>query len=111
MKEHMDEKTQARYQARAQIVKAMAHPTRLFIVDELSNHGERCVCELTEMIGTDMSTVSRHLSVLKEAGLVQDDKRSQMVYYRLRVNCILKFFACITSVIADNAERQEKLLL
>ena len=54
----MDAKTQTKYEARAKIVKAMAHPARLMIVDELSKRGERCVCELTEMIGTDMSTVS-----------------------------------------------------
>jgi ArsR family transcriptional regulator len=58
----MDSKTQARYEVRASIIKAMAHPSRLFIVDELSR-GERCVCELTEMIGADMSTVSKHLSM------------------------------------------------
>ena len=56
--------THDRYAARATIVKALAHPTRLFVVDELSRHGRRCVCELTEMIGADMSTVSRHLAIL-----------------------------------------------
>ena len=58
----MNAKTLAKYEARAHIIKALAHPARLLIVDELSNHGERCVCELTEMIGSDMSTVSRHLA-------------------------------------------------
>lgn len=106
----MDAKTQARYEARAKIIKALAHPARLFIVEELSNHAERCVCELTEMIGSDMSTVSRHLAVLKGAGLVEDEKRGQMVYYRLRVKCILKFFDCIESVMACNAKSQQELL-
>jgi hypothetical protein len=54
----MDIKTQAKYDARARILKAMAHPTRLFIVDELAKNAERCVCELAEMVGADMSTVS-----------------------------------------------------
>ena len=67
----VDAKTQAKYDARAKIVKAMAHPTRLFIVDELSRRGERCVCDLTEMIGADISTVSKHLSLLKAAGIVE----------------------------------------
>ena len=53
----------------------MAHPTRLFIVDELARSGERCVCELTEMVGVDMSTVSRHLAMLKNAGIIEDEKR------------------------------------
>ncbi len=81
----------------------MAHPTRLFIVDELSRQ-ERCVCELTEMIGADMSTVSRHLLVLKNAGIVQDEKRGAQVFYKLRMPCILGFFECVESVIRSTAE-------
>ena len=106
----MDAKTQARYEARARIIKAMAHPARLFIVDELSKNGERCVCDLTEMIGTDMSTVSRHLAQLKDAGIVDVEKRGQMVFYSLRVKCILNFFDCVESVIKCNAKSQQELL-
>ncbi len=107
----MDAKTQARYEARAQILKAMAHPTRLFIVDELAKNGERCVCELTEMVGVDMSTISRHLALLRGAGIVEDDKRGQQVYYRLRVKCVLNFFECVESVMKCNARDQQKLLV
>jgi ArsR family transcriptional regulator len=106
----MDAESQARYEARARIVKAMAHPTRLFIVDELAKRGERCVCELTEMVGADMSTVSKHLAILKQAGIVQDEKRGSMVYYQLRVRCILDFFACVESVLKCNASQQQRLL-
>ena len=95
----MNSKTHAKYEARAKVVKAMAHPTRLFIVDELARNGERCVCELTEMVGADISTVSKHLALLKAAGIVVDDKRGNMVYYRLRVPCIVNFFECIESVL------------
>ncbi len=106
----MDLETQARYEARAKIIKALGHPARLLIVDELAEHEERCVCELTELVGSDMSTVSRHLSVLKNAGLVEDRKRGQMVYYRLRVKCLSKFFACVESVIENNIRNQQQLL-
>lgn len=106
----MEAKAQARYEARARIMKALAHPARLLIVDELSKTRERCVCELTEMIGSDMSTVSRHLAVLSGAGLVEHEKRGQMVYYRLRATCISGFFQCIESVIACNARSQQELL-
>lgn len=106
----MAAKSLAKYEARARIIKALAHPARLMIVDELSQHGERCVCELTEMIGSDMSTVSRHLALLKGAGLVEDEKRAQMVFYRLRAQCILSFFDCIESVMACNAKRQQELM-
>jgi ArsR family transcriptional regulator len=105
----MDAQTQARYEARAAIIKAMAHPTRLFIVDELAKNGERCVCELTEMVGADMSTVSKHLAQLKAAGIVEDDKRGSQVYYRLRVKCILNFFQCVESVLQCNASQQQRL--
>ncbi len=102
----MDKKRLAKYEARAKIIKALAHPARLLIVDELAQHGERCVCELTEMIGTDMSTVSRHLSQLKNAGIVTDEKRGTTVYYRLRVQCITNFFDCVESVLESNARDQ-----
>ncbi len=95
----MKSELKAKYELRARIVKAMAHPTRLFIVDELAQKGERCVCELTEMVGVDMSTISRHLSILKNAGLVEDEKRGQQVFYRLRVQCVSNFFDCIEGVI------------
>ncbi len=95
----------ARYEARATIIKAMAHPSRLLIIDELSK-GERCVCELKESIGADISTVSKHLSVLKNAGIVSDEKRGLSVYYTLKVPCILKFLGCIESVLQERLKEQ-----
>jgi ArsR family transcriptional regulator len=100
----MNMKTKKRYEARAHIMKALAHPTRLFIVDELSR-GERCVCELRDMIGADVSTVSRHLTVLREAGVVEDEKRGLQVWYRLRVPCILNFFGCVEDVLKANVRQ------
>jgi ArsR family transcriptional regulator len=100
----MDAKTKQKYEARAQIIKAMAHPSRLFIVDELSR-GERCVCELRDMIGADISTISKHLSVLKGAGILEDEKRGLQVFYHLRVPCILNFFGCVEDVLVANARR------
>jgi len=88
---------QARYEAQADILKALAHPSRLLIVNELSR-GERCVCELTDLVGAEMPTVSRHLGVLKDAGILADEKRGTMVFYRLRVPCVLNFFKCIEAV-------------
>lgn len=104
----MDADTQARFEARSAVVKALAHPSRLFIVDELSR-GERCVCELTEMVGADMSTVSKHLSVLKNAGIVQDEKRGSQVWYTLRVPCVMKFFDCVEAVLRTSAEQKMEL--
>jgi ArsR family transcriptional regulator len=88
---------QARYERQTRIIKALAHPTRLFIVEELAR-GERCVCELTDLIGVEMPTLSRHLSLLKEAGILADEKRGSFVFYRLRVPCVLNFFKCVEAV-------------
>jgi DNA-binding transcriptional ArsR family regulator len=107
----MDAKARAKYESRARIIKAMAHPTRLFIVDELAKNGERCVCELTEMVGADMSTVSRHLALLKGVGIVEDERRGAQVYYRLRVRCVLNFFECVESVMQCNVKDQRKMLV
>ncbi len=87
----------ARYNNQARILKALAHPSRLLIVDELAR-GERSVRELTDLIGVEMPTVSRHLSVLHNAGILADDKRGLQVFYRLRVPCVLNFFKCLEAV-------------
>lgn len=105
----MDARTQARFEARAQILKALAHPSRLFMVDVLA-HGERCVCELTEMVGADISTVSKHLSVLKSAGIVSDQKRGMQVFYTLKMPCVLRFFDCVGEVIAQTARERADLV-
>jgi ArsR family transcriptional regulator len=99
-KRKLDGQMKANMEARAKVMKALAHPSRLFIVDELSR-GERCVCELTDMVGADVSTVSKHLALLKRAGVVLDERRGQQVFYRLRVPCILNFFGCVEAVLAE----------
>lgn len=100
---------QLRLAATAQIFKALAHPARLQVVEELAR-GERCVCELQAIIGSDMSTVSKHLSVLKNAGVVTDDKRGSQVFYTLKVPCIMGFFGCIESMLEDRARQTTHIL-
>ncbi len=70
------------------------------MVDALST-GEQCVCDLQARVGADMSTVSKHLSLLRSAGIVLSEKRGQQVWYRLRVPCLLSFFSCVDAVFAD----------
>jgi ArsR family transcriptional regulator len=62
------------------------------------------------MVGVDMSTVSRHLAILKNAGIVEDERRGAQVFYRLRVRCVLKFFECVESVMKCNAEDDRQML-
>ena len=104
----MDARTKAKYEARARIIKALAHPTRLYIVDMLTDE-EMCVCDMTEKIGADISTVSKHLSVLKSAGIVSDDKRGTQVYYSLCIPCVLNFFGCVEAILKDSAMKQMEL--
>ena len=97
-----------KYEARAEIIKAMAHPTRLMIIEELSKQ-ERCVGELTEMVGADTSTVSKHLLILKNTGIVADEKRGQMVFYKLQIPCVLNFLSCVESVLQERIKAQMAL--
>ncbi len=104
MEGDMDPERLARYEARAQVLKALAHPSRLFIVDELAS-GPRSVGDLAREIGADISTVSRHLSVLKNAGIVSQDRRGNRIYYRLLIPCVLGFFTCAQEVIEEVVEQ------
>ena len=91
------------FEAKAAVLKALAHPTRLWMVEQLES-GEKCVCEFVEHIDADFSTVSKHLTVLKQAGIVQDEKRGKQVYYTLKVPCVLNFMHCVEAVLATRAQ-------
>ncbi|MBU2572511.1 MAG: metalloregulator ArsR/SmtB family transcription factor [Elusimicrobia bacterium] len=85
------------YAFQAGIIKAMAHPTRLLILNSLKKK-ETCVCELRDLVGDDISTVSKHLLVLKNAGLVAARREGNWLHYRLTCPCVLDFTNCIKRV-------------
>ncbi|MDD2806368.1 MAG: metalloregulator ArsR/SmtB family transcription factor [Elusimicrobiales bacterium] len=85
------------YAAQAAVLKAMAHPTRLLILNSLKKR-ETCVCELRDLVGDDISTVSKHLLVLKNAGLVAARREGNWLHYRLTCPCVLDFAACIAAL-------------
>jgi len=93
----MQKKIIDKYKKRSELVKALAHPTRLFIIDFLAD-GEKCVCEIVEQVGVDISTISKHLSVMKNAGLVADEKRGLNVFYRIVCPCISELFICLENI-------------
>jgi len=99
----LDERRRARCETRAAVLKALAHPTRLFVIEELANKSY-CVQELTEMVGQDVSTVSKHLSILKNAGLVTIEKKGKKVFYSLRMRCALNFLDCVEAVLKEQAQ-------
>lgn len=82
---------------RAVVIKALAHPSRLLIAEALME-GEMCVCDLRELVGADMSTVSRHLSLMREAGVLSCEKRGLNIYYRLVCDCLGDFLRCVDQI-------------
>jgi ArsR family transcriptional regulator len=105
----MNEKEKKLYEAKARVLKALAHPTRLWMAVQLAD-GERCVCEFAAAIDADFSTVSKHLSVLKHGGIVEDEKRGKQVFYRLKVPCVLTFMSCVETVLESRAREQTEIL-
>lgn len=105
----MNRKAASFYEARARVAKALAHPTRLLILDVLQER-EWCVCELTRLVGVDQSTVSKHLALLKQAGVVEDRREGTMIFYRPRVRCLEGFWRCIESVLKENLKAQAAAL-
>jgi len=88
------------FKQQARVLKALANESRLRIVDRLSR-GEASVGQLTEVVGSDISTVSKHLSVLRAHGIVDDRRDGNIVYYRLLTPCVCNFFTCATQVLKE----------
>ena len=105
----MTEQEQQKFKARATVLKALAHPTRLWLVEQLQQQ-ECCVCELTDGVNADISTVSKHLSLLRQAGIVSSRREGKQIYYRLETPCLLKTLTCVESVIENNAAKQAALV-
>ena len=93
----------------AKIFKALGHPSRLLMVDAMRS-GEKCVCELQALTGADMSTVSKHLSVLKEAGVVSSEKRGTNIYYSLTLCCLESFLSCSSEMIQNRILQQYSMI-
>jgi len=97
------------YRRQAQIAKAIAHPLRIAIIDFLRD-GERCVCDIAEHIGSERSNVSRHLSVMVAAGVLKSRKEGLKVIYELRTPCLLEVFRCVSGVLKQQAQENQRLL-
>lgn len=102
--------TREQYEARAKIAKALAHASRLMILDLLRS-GDRNVTELVEAVGTDQSTVSKHLTVLKDAGLIGLRKKGSMNYYRLTTSgAVERFFSSLEAVLKWNLKHSQAVM-
>ena len=105
----LDKNKQLLFEKQAEIAKAIAHPLRIAIVNFLAD-GEQCVCDIAEHVGSERSNVSRHLSVMLNSGLLDYRKEGLNVIYRLKCVCIVDFFGCVTNVLREQAEENQKLL-
>lgn len=94
---------------RVKIIKAMAHPVRLMVIEFLRG-GERPFSAIFSLFQLDKSTISKHLLVLKEAGIVSSRKTGTETIYKLEVPCVADFFNCATVVIENNVKKQMKCL-
>ena len=93
----------------AEIVKAIAHPIRIAILSFLKD-APQCVCDIAEHLGAERSNVSRHLSVMVKAGVLEYEKQGLKVIYSLKTPCLVECFACITQCLRQQAEENQKLL-
>ena len=82
---------------RVEVLRGLAHPSRLLITEALMD-GEMCVRELRDIVGDDVSTVSKHLSILRQAGILNSQKRGLNVFYSLACDCFSEFLKCVDSV-------------
>jgi len=105
----MTKEQRNRSQAVSEVFKALGHPSRVFIVEKLKET-DHCVCELSEMIGVDMSTVSRHLSVLKKAGIVTDWKEGTTVHYSLACDCLGQMLSGVEDILRMQLESRTAVL-
>lgn len=105
----MDENQKERLRLKAEVFKAMGHPLRLGIIEFLK-HGEMCVCDIVDHVGTEISNVSKHLSVLKKAGILADRRDGLKIMYRLTMPCALDFAGCVESVVIKRLETQRAVM-
>lgn len=105
----LSKRKQLLFEKQAEIAKAIAHPLRIAVVNFLKD-GEQCVCDIAEHIGSERSNVSRHLSVMVNAGLLEYRKEGLKVIYRLKCACIVDFFSCVSRVLKEQARDNERLL-
>lgn len=98
------------YQLHAHLCKALAHPTRLLIIDELRD-GPRSVSDLVERIGLKQSNLSQHLGILRDQRLVIARREGQIVYYSLRDPRVTEAFDLLRQVLRSVLKEGERLAI
>jgi len=97
------------YEKQSFVLKALAHPVRIAVAEFL-NDGEQCVCDIARFVGSERSNVSKHLSIMVNAGVLEYRKEGLKVIYKLKCPCVLDFLSCITGVLKQQIKEERKLL-
>ncbi len=95
--------------ARARVMKALGHPVRLLIVDAL-HKGDRCICELAPQFKIRQPTLSRHINVLRQAGLISERRIGPKLMLHLITPCIVRAFDCALEVVQSDLRRRSRVL-
>jgi ArsR family transcriptional regulator len=99
------------YEYSANLLKALAHPVRLQILDALSADVQACVCHLESLLQLRQPYISQQLAILREAGLVRDRREGMNVYYSLPSSLIFKGLQDQRELVLQMAELQGEMLL
>ena len=79
-------------------LKAIAHPTRLAIIDMLEGGRKMTVTEIYTTLDADQSSVSHHLSIMRDRGVLRSERRGKHIYYSLRHQAYLTLLDCLTTI-------------
>ncbi|MHC4843735.1 MAG: ArsR/SmtB family transcription factor [Planctomycetota bacterium] len=96
------------YEKQAEVLKSMAHPLRIAILDFLRNQ-EECVCDIAKRVGSERSNVSRHLSLMVKAGILESRKEGLKVFYQLKAPCVLDFLSCVNKCLKEQVRETKEL--
>jgi DNA-binding transcriptional ArsR family regulator len=94
-----------KYKEQARLHRVLSNESRLMIIDQLKER-ECSAGELVQLVGSDQSTVSKHLALLRSYGVVEDRREGNQVFYRLLMPCIVNFFSCATQAIEEQRRKK-----
>lgn len=97
------------YEKQAQVAQAIGHPNRIAILDFLKD-GPQCVCDIAVAVSAERSNISRHLSLMVRAGILESEKQGLKVMYRIKTPCVLKFLDCLGQCLLEQAHSDQKLI-
>lgn len=102
----MEEKV---FRLEAEILKALGHPVRLKIVGYLKDK-EKCVCEIFPYLKMEQSHLSKHLAILRKAGIVDVRRQGKKIFYKVKNRQVNELFTCVKKVLREEIKEKQSLL-